>query len=514
MAQPAWGVVRGLGSQGAASAGVGVGVVAPAGAERSAAARLRPAGGRVGPGTDGVLWQFVGIGRGASGVGGHGVVAASLRAVAGVGASAGSVACAWLPSGVSAGVGVGSCGGVELRVGAVAVGSSRRAPGLGRAHARFSHRAGGLERPFSGAAFGSGSALGVARVGACDGAFGDGLGIAARGASGAVETCVESSRPATSYRAAGWSYVGRTSGRPPGSAVAAEPKGVWLRGLSAGWEACLRRSPARLPGSFPALGLSDEARWSRCEFARSDLVDGRLRRRLERLGAAWERHPGAPLPAVFPGSAEQQAAYRFLHNKQVAADDILQPHREALVERCRSASAVLLVQDTTTLNYTGLKDSTRGLGPLQERTSSARGLFVHAAVAFTEGRRALGVSGLETWARPEAEPAAEREKESRRWPGLRSGPGVGTGLPADAGGGGRGPRERHLRAAEVAGRARGRGRSSGAGQREPAAAGAGLGPAVAGDDAPDAGIAAGLEDGAGSVDRCAGRDGRVGGGRR
>ena len=226
---------------------------------------------------------------------------------------------------------------------------------------------------------------------------------------------MESSRPATSYRAAGWSYVGRTSGRPPGSAVAAEPKGVWLRGLSAGWEARLRRPPARAPGSFPALELSDEASWSRCEFGRSDLVDGRLRRRLERLGAAWERHPGAPLPAVFPGSAEQQAAYRFLHNKQVAADDILQPHREALVERCRSASAVLLVQDTTTLNYTGLKDSTRGLGPLQERTSSARGLFVHAAVAFTEGRRALGVSGLETWARPEAEPAAEREKESRRW---------------------------------------------------------------------------------------------------
>ena len=248
-----------------------------------------------------------------------------------------------------------------------------------------------------------------------------------------VETCVESSRPATSYRAAGWSYVGRTSGRPPGSAVASDPKGVWLRGLSAGWEASLRRPPARAPGSFPALALSDEASWSRCEFARSDLVDGRLRSRLERLGAAWERHPGAPLPAVFPGSAEQQAAYRFLHNKQVAADDILQPHREALVERCRSAAAVLLVQDTTTLNYTGLADSTRGLGPLQERTNSARGLFVHAAVAFTEdrpagraraarmaagverGRRALGVSGLETWARPEVEPAAQREKESRRW---------------------------------------------------------------------------------------------------
>ena len=140
-----------------------------------------------------------------------------------------------------------------------------------------------------------------------------------------------------------------------------------------------------------------------------------MRARLERLGAGWERHPGEPLPAIFPGSAEQQAAYRFLHNKKVSSEDILQPHREALVERCRQASTVLLVQDTTTLNYTGLKASTRGLGPLQERTSSARGLFVHAAVAFTEGRRPLGVSGLETWARPETEPAAEREKESRRW---------------------------------------------------------------------------------------------------
>jgi hypothetical protein len=230
-----------------------------------------------------------------------------------------------------------------------------------------------------------------------------------------VETCVESSRPATSYRAAGWECVGRTAGRPPGSASPVEPKGVWLRGLESGWAETLRRSPAREPGSFPALSVADEASWSRCEFARSDLVDGRLRRRLERLGGAWERHPGEPLPAVFPGSAEQQGAYRFLHNKKVAVDDILQPHREALVARCRPESAVLLVQDTTTLNYTGLAESTQGLGPLQERTSSARGLFVHAAVAFSEGRRALGVSGLETWARPEVEPEAEREKESRRW---------------------------------------------------------------------------------------------------
>ena len=52
------------------------------------------------------------------------------------------------------------------------------------------------------------------------------------------------------------------------------------------------------------------------------------------------------------------------------------------------------------------------------------------AVAFTEGRRALGVSGLETWARPEVEPAAEREKESRRWfRGLDQGRALGRACP-------------------------------------------------------------------------------------
>ena len=38
-----------------------------------------------------------------------------------------------------------------------------------------------------------------------------------------------------------------------------------------------------------------------------------------------------------------------------------------------------------------------------------------AAVAFTEGRRPLGVSGLEVWSRPMEKPPEEDKKESRRW---------------------------------------------------------------------------------------------------
>ena len=235
-----------------------------------------------------------------------------------------------------------------------------------------------------------------------------------------LETCVDGSRPGTSYQAAGWQCVGRTQGRPPG-ALGAEvaPKAVWLRGLADDWRETLRQPPERSLGRFPALELGDEAHWSRRELLRSDLPDGRLRERLQGMGQAWERHPGAPLSAIFPQPSEHRAARRFLHNDKVTAADILQPHREALLERLRldASQTLLLVQDTTTLNYTNLRRSARGLGPLQDRASSSRGLFVHASVGFTAGGRPLGVSGLEQWARPEQDPGrtGEHEKESARW---------------------------------------------------------------------------------------------------
>ena len=201
--------------------------------------------------------------------------------------------------------------------------------------------------------------------------------------------------------------------------VRAAPKQVWMKGLTGKdeeWKAALQAQPRRVLGRFPPLELDEDAPWSRREFERSDLPDRRLRERLLTIGEAWEHKPGQCLPDLFPSGALQQGAYRFLHNGRVRMEDVLQPHREALAERCRQLpGSVLLVQDTTTLNYTGLKDCTAGLGPLKERGNSARGLHVHAAMAFSEGRRPLGVSGLEVWSRPLEKPPEEEEQESRRW---------------------------------------------------------------------------------------------------
>lgn len=234
-----------------------------------------------------------------------------------------------------------------------------------------------------------------------------------------LETCVDVAHRGTCYKAAGWRSVGRTQSCPPGHA--AEPKQVFVRELDKKKGASrekLRAEPPRELGCWPLPPAS--ASFAVREFGRSDLPDGRLRRRLPGLAAAWNQLPGLDLSTLFPGEAERRAAYRFLQNPKVDPDDILQPHREALAERCRQQDTVLLVQNTTTLNWTRLKDCTQGLGPLKERSSSARSLFVHATLAFTEDRRPLGVSGLESWARPLQEPPTSRRRRAHAGCGASS----------------------------------------------------------------------------------------------
>ena len=230
-----------------------------------------------------------------------------------------------------------------------------------------------------------------------------------------LETCVGPDQTGTSYQAAGWDGVGETGGKVPGTEIVLAPKQVWLRALDARWKERLRAEPERQLGVFPSLELDEDAGWGEREFGRSDLSDGRLRERMVAMGTAWERVPGALLPAVFAHKAAQVGAYRFLHNDQVSATDVLQPHREALVERCRQQASVLLVQDTTTLNYSGLAGVADGLGPLGDKSKASAGLYVQAAVAFTEGGRPLGVSGLEVWARAKQGEEKPAEKESGRW---------------------------------------------------------------------------------------------------
>ena len=209
-----------------------------------------------------------------------------------------------------------------------------------------------------------------------------------------------------SYRAAGW-----TCCRAPGKGPRLR---VYVKPLSAGWREALGRAPERVIGGGPPLEAGEDATWAETEYGRSGHSDARVRGRLVRMGEAWCARPGAPLPVIFPGEAEQRAAYRFLSNPRVGVQDILEPHQEAMAERCRSRPVVLAVQDTTMLNCSGL-EATEGLVGLGGGGSGSKGIAAHAGVAFSEGGCALGVFSLDAGFRAEDRDKAVEGEESGRW---------------------------------------------------------------------------------------------------
>jgi hypothetical protein len=77
------------------------------------------------------------------------------------------------------------------------------------------------------------------------------------------------------------------------------------------------------------------------------------------------------------------AAYRFLHNPNIDAQEILSGHTQATQQRIRAQGVVLLVQDTTFLNY-GTTRPKAGMGTVKIKTREE--YLLHLTVAFTPER--------------------------------------------------------------------------------------------------------------------------------
>jgi IS4 transposase len=158
--------------------------------------------------------------------------------------------------------------------------------------------------------------------------------------------------------------------------------------------------------------------WIESELAESQLHDRRHAKRLAHLLERLSEQATSSIPRACHGWAETLAAYRFLDNPRVGLKEILAGHQHATLERLQRQEVVLLVQDTTFLNYGTLRPKT-GVGTVKERTREE--YLLHLTVAFTPERVNLGVLGFRMWQRPEKPVAHERarkpieEKESYRW---------------------------------------------------------------------------------------------------
>jgi len=158
--------------------------------------------------------------------------------------------------------------------------------------------------------------------------------------------------------------------------------------------------------------------WIDTELAESQMHDKRHAKRLAHLLERLSEQAVSSIPRACHGWTETIAAYGFLDNPLVSRNEILSGHRHATQERLQAQGVVLLVQDTTFLNYGTLRPK-QGMGTVKDKLREE--YLLHLTVAFTPERVNLGVLGLRMWQRPEEPVAHERarkpieEKESYRW---------------------------------------------------------------------------------------------------
>ena len=162
--------------------------------------------------------------------------------------------------------------------------------------------------------------------------------------------------------------------------------------------------------------------WAETEMKGINLGDKRLNGRTASLLGRLAEAPDASIPQACQGWAEVKAAYRFFDNAAAKPELLLAPHRAATQERMRQESVVLLLNDTTELDYTS-KPATTGLGPLSY--SEQNGGYLHPLLAVTPERLCLGVLSAQWLVRdPETHGQSKatkkqrpiEEKESHRWP--------------------------------------------------------------------------------------------------
>jgi hypothetical protein len=168
----------------------------------------------------------------------------------------------------------------------------------------------------------------------------------------------------------------------------------------------------------------DSERWIDAEFGSVQLGHQKLDQRLLDIVNAKAVNPGASYTECFAGNRHDlKAYYRFIGNTRetVSVESILSGHRQRTLARLTECKRVLVVQDTTDLDFSD-RLHCNGLGDIGKNQTGAvsHGLKMHSSLAISDQGLPLGVLGTQIYASHynQAEKDANRpieEKESFRW---------------------------------------------------------------------------------------------------
>ncbi len=153
--------------------------------------------------------------------------------------------------------------------------------------------------------------------------------------------------------------------------------------------------------------------WASHVAAAADLPDERLDKRLSAILVETIEDPSGSITQAAGSAGEAKATYRFYSNPRVTAGMLRLGFTADTAKRCLDEDVVLVVQDTTTLNFTGCHTIPE-LGPI-DSGGLARGVHLHSTVGVTNAGRVVGILDQQYWARPQLGQPRPEEKESGKW---------------------------------------------------------------------------------------------------
>jgi hypothetical protein len=230
--------------------------------------------------------------------------------------------------------------------------------------------------------------------------------------------------------------VGQTKGRGRNDRACESPesiKDIYVYPLVADFRQKMGVSGAPATALRPlaveqGLGAKE---WAQQEFGEVELGDQRLRERLIRIVEDRAEHPDASyLEAAGGDRYAAKGYYYFIDSPRdsLHPEAMLATHRKRTMQRMLSHPVVLVVQDTTDLNFS-TRPQTTGLGLMGTNQTGAKslGLKLHSSVVLTAEGLPLGILRSVSEAPEQKGPAGKisvgrpiEEKKSFRWlEGLR-----------------------------------------------------------------------------------------------
>jgi hypothetical protein len=167
------------------------------------------------------------------------------------------------------------------------------------------------------------------------------------------------------------------------------------------------------------------AQWAEQQFGSVQLGDKRRTQRAVKVAAAMAADPSASIPRQSKRWKDTKGAYRLFDAVAATFGAMIEPHWQQTRVSAEQCSLVLLIQDTTELDYTS-HPSCQGLGRFGRggRATGGLGMLLHNVLAVEplgdHQARVLGLAWNKLWTRDEPVPAKRRTPREQRTQGCES----------------------------------------------------------------------------------------------